>query len=90
MRIPPKTVYDDEMIKKRVNTLLANENVSLTAIQRCANVSYPVAGRMIDEMLSLGLIISQDKDTPVLAKFDLSKKLQLEEYFHNKIKYYHQ
>ena len=74
MRIPSKIVFDDETIKKRIKVLLLNENVSLAAIQRCANVGYPTAGRMVDEMLSLGLIISQDKEILIGAKFDFSKK----------------
>lgn len=88
MRIPSKIVFDDEIIKKRIKALLLNENISLAAIQRCANVGYPTAGRMVDEMLSLGLIISQDKEILIGAKFDFSKKEQLEEYLSDKIRNY--
>lgn len=84
-----KTIYDKETINKRIDALLSDEKVSFASIQRCFNIGYPTAGRLIDEMLSLGLIISQDLNLAINAKFDFSKKEQLRKYLYNKMEYYH-
>lgn len=88
MRFISKTVYDDETIKKCIDKLLSNETVSFTAIQRFANIGYPTAGRIIDEMFSLGLIVSEDKEVLIGARFNFSKREQLEKYLSDKIRYY--
>ena len=88
MRFISIFIYNDETIKERIDKLLSNETVSFTAIQRFANIGYLTAGRMIDEMLTLGLIESEDKEVLIGAKFNFSNKEELEKYLTNKIKYY--
>lgn len=86
MRIPSKKIYNDEIIKDNIDELLRNEYVSLTAIQRYFDVGYPTAGKIIDEMLSKGLLLSEKQDIPFNAKYDLSKRQELEEYLFNELK----
>lgn len=86
MRIPTKKNYSEEVVKDNINELLRNEFVSLTAIQRYFDIGYASAGRVLDEMFSKGLLISENAEVPFKAKFDLSKRQELEEYLFNELK----
>lgn len=86
MRIPSKKVYTEEIIKENIDKLLRNEYVSHTAIQRYFDIGYPTAGRIIDEMFSKGLLLSEKEDIPFKAKYDLSKRQELKEYLFNELK----
>ena len=86
MRIPSKKIYNEEVIKDNINELLRNEYVSLTAVQRYFDLGYPTAGKIIDEMFAKGLLLSEKEDIPFSAKYDLSKRQELEEYLFNELK----
>lgn len=79
-------IYTDDSITNRINDLLKDEYVSHSALQKCFNISYPKAGRIIDEMLKRGFIISQNPQVLISAKFNMSVEQELRKYLFNEMK----
>lgn len=86
MRPSKEIVYTEEIIRDKIENLLAKEFVSTTAIQCFFDAGYPLAGRIIEEMFRLGLIISENPDMVIGGKYNLEKRQELEEYLYNKFK----
>lgn len=88
MRIPTKYFLTEDDLKEKIDLLLKNEYVSFTAIQRFFNIGYSSVGRIIDEMISLDLIVELNEKNIVRKRFNMQKLNQLEAYIYEKAKYF--
>lgn len=87
MRPSKEIVYTEKIVRNRIEKLLAKEFARSSAIQRCFDCGYPLAGKILDEMFHLGLIISKDPNMAVDgSKYNLEKRQEIEEYLYNKFK----